>query len=266
MDAFGQTASGRITFRRVVNARVQVSKTTHGPVDWRPISWGLVSSNGWPGHETTRQVVTPTDGKLRLVQTHWETGKSLRVRVIKVVGEGFPRRLVVFDDVHLYWVAADRLLHRATWTRKGFRRPVTLPLAIRGATAITLRRIDRGMRIYCTDRAGELHFVADDLGASPTDIVLRSSGYRTVTGLRAGVGMSPNYVRVRPYSGLLSVDRATGIARYQRALRSASAGGGTVTRLVRVRPSDWTWRRLGSVRTTVADAGATPDIVLGAPR
>ena len=244
LDAFGHTATGRIKFRRVVNAQVKVSKTTSGPVGWRPISWGLISADTRPGREVTRQIVPSTDGKVRLVEAEWRTGSSLRVRVIRVVGRGYPSRLVTFNDRFLYWVAADRSLHRATWTGTRFIRPTTLPVSISGATAMTAHSTDRGSRIYYTDRAGALHVVADE-GARSTDTVIRSSGYRTVTGLRSGSCMVPDYSWISSDVGLLSVDRATGVGRFQRVLRPSSTTGGSVTRAVRVPPSDWTWRRLG---------------------
>ncbi|WP_193614146.1 hypothetical protein [Nocardioides lijunqiniae] len=244
MDAFGHTTSGRIKFRRVVNARVEVSKTSPGTVTWRPISWALVSSNGSPGTETTRQLVAATDGKVRLVETEWHSGSALDVRVLKVVGRGYPSRLVSVTDRHLFWVAADGSLHRKTWNGSRFGRPMTLPVSLRTATAMTGFEADFGRRIYYTDKAGALHVVADH-GHGSTDTVLRSSGYGKVTGLRAGYCMSPNYARQRSYLGLWSVNRASGVARFQRALRPAADEAGPVTKAVRVRPSGWTWRRLG---------------------
>jgi hypothetical protein len=244
LDAFGQTADGRIQFRRVVNSRVEVAKTTRARVSWRPITWGLVSANSSPGHETTHQIVASTDGQIRLVETEWSRGRDLSVRVLKVLGTGFPSRLVAFDGRRLYWVGADKLLHRAAWNEKRLVRPKTLPLSIRGATTMASYTTDEGVRVYYTDRSGALHSVADH-GVHSTDTVIRRSGYGTVTGLRTGVCMSPNYARVRSYVGLLSVDRASGVGRFQRILRPATAGGGTVTKAVRVSPSDWTWKRLG---------------------
>jgi hypothetical protein len=244
LDAFGQTADGRIEFRRVVNSRVEVAKTTRARVSWRPIAWGLVSSSSWPGHETTHQIVASTDGRVRLVETEWARGRDLSVRVLEVLGRGYPSRLVTFDDRSLYWVGADKMLHRVKWNGRRLVRPRTLPLSIRGATTMTSHMTDRGMRVYYTDRKGALHSVAVQ-GADSTDIVIRSSGYGTVTGLRAGVCMSPDYTRVRSYVGLLSVDRASGVGRFQRILRPAAHDGSTVTNPVRVPPSDWTWRRLG---------------------
>ncbi|NHA00832.1 hypothetical protein G5V59_15310 [Nocardioides sp. W3-2-3] len=44
VDAFGHTAGGRITLRRVVNTRVTLSKKTAQSFRWRPIAWGLVSA------------------------------------------------------------------------------------------------------------------------------------------------------------------------------------------------------------------------------
>jgi hypothetical protein len=244
MDAFGHTASGRIKFRRVVNARVEVSKTSRGTVKWRPISWALVSASGRPGTETTRQLVSATDGKVRLVETEWHSGSALDVRVIKVVGRGYPSRLVNLTDRHLFWVAADGSLHRKTWNGARFVRPMTLPVSLSTATAMTAFQADFGRLIHYTDTAGALHVVADH-GLGSTDTVLRSSGYGKVTGLRVGLCLSANYVEQRSYLGLWSVNRASGVARFQRALRPREDEPGPVTKAVRVRPSDWTWRRLG---------------------
>lgn len=244
MDAFGHTAGGRITFRRVVNTRVAVSKTTGRAFAWRPIAWGLVSFQGWPGRETTRQLVAATDGRIRLVETRWETGGPLRVRVLKVVGSGYPGRLVAFDDRSLYWVGPDRALRRATWTGSRLVRATRLPVTITGATALSATSTDRGMRVLWTDTAGALHLVAD-AGVASTDRVVEASGFRGVSGLRTGVCMSPDQVWVRPYVGLLSVDRVRGVARFQRVLRPLVPGAATVTAPARVARADWTWRHLG---------------------
>lgn len=245
MEAFGHTQDGRITFRRVVNDRVEVSKTTAGPVGWRPISWTLVSYNGWPGHEETEQLVAATDGKIRLVATEWNEGGSLSVRVLKVVGRGYPSRLITFDNGNVFWVGADRALRRARFTGSKLVRRTVLPVTISGATAMTARGEEFGeSRIYYTDRAGALHVVTND-GAKATDVVLKASGYRGVTGLRAGGCSSANGARHRPYLGLLLVKRTTGEGRFQRILRPTAANGGRVTKSVRVGRSDWTWRRLG---------------------
>lgn len=244
MHAFGHTASGRITYRRVVNTRVEVDKRTTRTFPWRPIGWGLVSYEGWPGHETTRQLVAATDGRIRLVETQWETGSALRVRVLKVVGSGFPSRLVTFDDRSLYWVAADRSLHRATWTGSRLVRSTRLTVALTGATALSAATTDRGMRVYWTDTAGRLHLVTD-AGAASTDRVLKASGFRGVTGLRTGTCMSPDQARVRPYVGLLSVNRSSGIARFQRVLRPVVPSASSVTAPARAGRADWTWPHLG---------------------
>lgn len=247
IETFGQKANGKIQFRRVVNRRVTLTRTTTRAFKWRPTSWGLVSSSGWPGKKTTRQLVAATDGKVRLVDTEWTTtGRSMQVRVVKVVGRGFPR-LTTFDNQSFYWVGADHQLHQRafSWDRLKFvGKQRTLPVSINGATAMTSHTTDFGSRVYYTDKSGALHAVLVD-GARSTDIVLRSSGFATTTGLRSGFCMSPNYVHVRPYVGLLSVDRTTGIGRFQRVIRPGAVTGGTLTKSVRVRPSGWTWRRLG---------------------
>jgi len=245
IDAFGQSTGGKIGFRRVVNTRVQVARATRKAVGWRPISWGLVSAYGGNDFETTRQLVASTDGKVRLVETSWDSEDGdLEVRVVKVVGRGYPRRLVTVNDQFIYWVAADRSLRRATWSGRRFVRPVTLPVTISGATAMASYMTDYGTRIYYTDREGALHVVADE-GTRSADLVLRPAGYRGVTGLKAGTCMSPDYTTVRPFHGLLFVDRATGVGRFQRALRPVDADGGSVTKSARVRPAGWSWRRLG---------------------
>lgn len=245
MDAFGQAAGKKVVFRRVVNTRVEVARATREPVNWRPISWGLVSAYGGRDFETTRQLVASTDGKVRLVETAWDSkDANLDLRVVKVVGRGYPHRLVTVDAHFIHWVAEDGVLHRARWTGKRFARPTRVPVSLGGATAIASYMTDYGMRIYYTDRHGALHVVAVN-GRNSTDTVLRPSGYRGTTGLKAGNCMSPNYANVRPFHGLLTVNRGTGLVRFQRALRSEGADGGQLTKSSRVRPSGWTWPRLG---------------------
>lgn len=246
MDAFGHTASGRIKFRRVVNSKVTVAKATAGTFAWRPMAWGLVSSNSWPGYESTEQIVASTDGRIRLVSTEWRSGSSnLRVRVLKVVGSGYPSRLVAFDEFSLFWVAADHSLNRATWNGRRLTNPTKLPVTITGARAMTAKGSDRGMHVYYTDTRGRFHVVTDK-GAATTDIVLRqSSGFATTTGLRAGHCHSTNYAGIRSYLGILAVNRETGGGRFMRALRPDSADGGSLTSSTRVSPAGWTWRRLG---------------------
>ncbi|NHA00831.1 hypothetical protein G5V59_15305 [Nocardioides sp. W3-2-3] len=178
------------------------------------------------------------------METRWDTGSALRVRVLRVVGSGYPGRLVAFDDRSLYWVAADRSLRRATWTGTRLVRSTRLPVTLGGATALGARTTDQGMRVYWTDATGALHLVAD-AGASSTDRVIKASGFRGVTGLRTGVCMSPDQVRVRPYVGLLSVDRSRGVARFQRVLRPGSPAASSVTAPARVGRADWTWPHLG---------------------
>ncbi len=209
-DVFGHTTKGTIKFRRVVNGRVTVAKSTTGTVSWRPVSWGLVMFERWPGHETTWQVVASTDGKVRLVETVWDTGSSLRVRVLKVLGTGLPSRLITFDDSELYWIGANHSLNRAkyNWSKERLSHPVRLPVTISGASAISSRLTDHGMRLYYTTRKGALHAVAVD-GARSTDTVLRAAGYRSVTGLRTGDCSPRHRERMRPAVSLLSADRRT---------------------------------------------------------
>jgi len=241
MEAFDRSAKGRIRYRTVVNHRVRLATATRAPVHWRPIAWGLVSSNSWPGHETTRRVVVSTDGKVRLVQTRWDRGRPLRVQVTRLLGRIYPGRLVAVADRYLYWVARGGVLRRAIWTRSGLIRKVTLPVTIRRATAITAVETAHGKRLYYTTKAGALHVVRDNGGRS-ADVVLRSSGYAGVIGLRADLCLSASYGGYNPPVGLLSV--RNGVARYQRVLRPAAGDGGSLTKATRVR-STWSWRRLG---------------------
>ncbi|WP_418063089.1 hypothetical protein [Pimelobacter simplex] len=245
IDAYGHTRDGRIHFRKITGNRVTVAKATARPVSWRPVAWGLVMLNSWPGHEETHQVVAATDGKVRLVRTEWNTRGSLRTTVLKVLGSGYPSRLIAFNDRSLYWVAADGLLHRATWNGRRLVRPRALPVPVRQATTLTAATTERGgSRVYYTDRTGALHLVRDE-GAQSTDTVLRTSGYAAVTALRSGTCIDDRYTGAPVPGVLLVVDRATGIARVQRVLRPDDASGGSLATPVRVRPGGWTWRRLG---------------------
>ncbi|WP_377322904.1 hypothetical protein ACFJIY_25705 [Pimelobacter simplex] len=245
IDAYGHTRDGRIHLRKIAGNRVTVAKATARPVSWGPVAWGLVMLNSWPGHEETHQVVAATDGKVRLVRTEWNTRGSLRTTVLKVLGSGYPSRLIAFNDRSLYWVATDGLLHRATWNGRRLVRPRALPVPIRQATTLTAATTERGgSRVYYTDRAGALHLVRDE-GAQSTDTVLRTSGYAAVTALRSGTCIDDRYTGAPVPGVLLVVDRTTGVARVQRVLRPDDAGGGTLAAPVRVRPGGWTWRRLG---------------------
>lgn len=244
IDAYGQTRDGKVRLRHVTGTRVTVAKSTSRPVSWRPVAWGMVMLNEWPGHQETRQVVAATDGRIRLVRTEWNARGSLRLRVLDVLGSGYPSRLVAFADRSLYWVATDGLLHRATWNGRRLVRSTTLPVPITGARTLTAATTERGSRVYYTDRAGALHVVQDE-GRESTDTVLRASGYAAVTALRAGTCIDDAYTGAKPPVPLLVVDRATGVARVQRVLQPQSREGGTLAAPVRVRPGGWTWPRLG---------------------
>lgn len=102
----------------------------------------------------------------------------------------------------------------------------------------------RDLRLFYTDTAGALHLVADE-GDRSTDTVIRSSGFAKVTGLRGASCSSPDYSEVRTDIGLVTVNRTSGIARFQRVLRPLSPERSSVTKATRLRGSDWTWRRLG---------------------
>lgn len=252
MDVFGHTAAGRIKFRRVVNTGVTVAKTSRVAFSWRPVSWSMLGNEQWPGHEISFQMVPGTDGRVRVVRTEWMAGSAnLRVRVVKVLGTGYPTRLITSADNRLYWVDADGWLRRASFTDRGSLHlygETTLPVRITGATAMTAIGSDRGMRVYWTDRAGALH-VGVDRGDASTTAVLRTSGFSGTTGLEAGHCHQPNYARMRPYAALFSANRTTGVARFRRLLRYGTLDGGAsdgeVTAPQRVSPADWNWFRLG---------------------
>lgn len=244
IDAFGQTRDGRIHLRHVTGNRVTVAKSTRRAVSWRPVAWGLVMLNQWPGHEETHQVVAATDGKVRLVRTVWNTRGNLEVRVLRVLGSGFPSRLVAFTDTTLYWVATDGTLHRASWNGRRLGRAEVLPVTLSGAQTLTAATTTRGNRIYYTDGAGALHVIRDADDRS-TDAVLRASGYAAVTALRAGICIDDSYTTSTAPVPLLVVDRTRGVARVQRVVRPHVATGGTLAAPVRVRPGGWTWPRLG---------------------
>ncbi|XBB69088.1 hypothetical protein ABFU82_07190 [Nocardioides sp. WV_118_6] len=244
IDAYGQARDGKVTLRHVTGNRVTVAKSTSRPVSWRPVAWGLVMLNQWPGHEETHQVVAATDGKVRLVRTEWNARGSLKLRVLKVLGSGYPSRLIAFDDRSLYWVGTDGFLHRATWNGHRLVRPTILPVPISQATTLTAAMTERGTRVYYTDRAGALHVVQDE-GPESTDTVLRASGYAAVTALRSGTCIDDRYTGATAPVPLLVVDRSTGVARVQRVLRPDARTGGTLAAPTRVRPGGWTWPRLG---------------------
>lgn len=243
-EPFGQTAAGRIVHRRTVNGRVELTRTTRERFDWHPISWALVRLSGGPDHETARHLVASTDGVVRRVETHWDARGGLDVRVLGIAGRGYPGRLAAVGAGSIYWVGEDHALHRKAWNGRRFANETVLPVTVVGARTLTAYMTDYGMRLFYTDRDGALHLVADE-GARSTDTVLRTTGYADVTGLRAGACMSPNYANVRPFVTLLSVDRATGVARWQRVLGVSTGDAPSLTERRRVGRPDWTWRRLG---------------------
>ncbi|HVK30069.1 MAG TPA: hypothetical protein VM575_17150, partial [Nocardioides sp.] len=233
------------------NTGVTVAKTSRVTFPWRPVSWGIIGNEVWPGHEISYHVVPGTDGRVRVVRAEWAAGSAnLRLRVLKVMGSGYPTRLITFADRWLYWVGADGWLRRATFTDRGFRLSgrVTLPVRITGATAITGIGSERGVRLYYTDRAGALRVVVDK-DADSTTAALRTSGFGGTTGLEAGHCYQPNYARMRPYASLFSVNRTTGVARFRRLFRYQTIDGGAsdgeVTAPQRVSPADWNWFRVG---------------------
>ena len=245
VDTFAQSSTGRITFRRLVNNRVAVSRTSTAAVGWHPLSWGLLSVSSRPGHETTRQLVPSSDGRVRLVETAWQGGSGLRVTVLRVVASDLPHRMVAAaGSAGVVWLDADGVLHRRAWNGTGLGRTRVLPITIKRATAITEYESPQGhVRAYVATRTGALHVVTFD--GTPADLVLAARGFSTVTGLKAGPCLSPDYVWTRAYSALLRVDRNTGVARFARHLRPGLANGGELTKPVRVDRADWTWRWFG---------------------
>jgi len=243
-DVLGQTRTGRIVFRRVVNARVQASRTSSHAFRWHPISWSLESANTWPDHEIVRYLVPSTAGRVREVETRWRRGGgSLGVRVLGVVGTGFPSRLIAGTGRTLYWLTSAGVLQRRTWTGRRFTAPKTLPVTITGATNIAAWEGPNATLVYVTDRFGALHVVPDDAGVA--DQIVSDHGFATTTGLKVAGCMSPDYVWTRSFGGILTVNRSTGKARFRRHLHPDAADGGSLTTPVRVPPNDWTWKRLG---------------------
>lgn len=241
IDTFGRTVKGRIKYRRTVNAHVTVSRTSSSTFRWKPLSWGLVSSNRFPDHEIDQWLVPSSDGKVRLVRTTWRNGSSaLAVKVLRTPGTGFQHKLIATDGRQVYWITDDGVMHLRTWTTHHWTAPATLPITIAHATAITAGVSEFGVAAYVTDASGALHAVSEG-----HDDVLADHGYATVTGLKAGDCLSPNYVYVRNYRGLLTVDRRSGTARFARHLHPGSSTGGTITPSVAVSPGGWTWATLG---------------------
>jgi hypothetical protein len=240
VDVFGETAAGRIRFRRVVNTHVQLTKTTGRTFAWKPLSWGLMSSIQSPGHEKNTYLVAATDGRMRYVRASWGKGRSLSVKVLRTLGSGFPRSLVAVNGRVVYWLSTDGVLHTRAWTGRKFSTAHTHPVTIPDAVSIALTDSSNGVVAYVIDRAGALHAIKGD-----HDHVLARTGFTSVTGLRAGECMSPNYVYTRSYLGLMTFERSTGRAQIRRHLMPDSFSGGTLTSAVRVPPSDWTWKYLG---------------------
>lgn len=241
----------RIHFRRVVNTRTTVAKSSRPAFSWRPVSWGLIGGEQRAGSETMYYVVPGTDGRVRVVRTAWGPGSArLGLRVVKNMGGGYPTRLITFADTYLYWVGAGGVLHRASFNNRTFQLGTAraLPFTITGATAITAITTTRGPRVYYTDRAGALHVIIDKVGLE-ADTVLRSSGFAGTTGLEAGACYSPNYVYMRPYAGLLSFNRVIGVGHFQRLTRpgslDATLDGVGVTAPKRLPTTDWHWYHLG---------------------
>ena len=244
-DTFAQSGSGRIRFRRVINAHVQIDKTSSAAFSWHPLSWGIYSSEDWPGREVDQQLVPSSDGRIRYVETDWSQGSpSLRVTVLRSVGSGFPHHLTATDGFAVYWLSRDGILHRSVWHRTKLGTPKALPVKITGATTISVNQSPNGTAIYVTDRTGALHFIHDD-GDQVRTYVLSTHGYGAVTSIKPAYCMSPSYVYVRSYLGLLVVKRSTGNARFARHLGPDTFSGGSLTPFTRVRPAGWTERWLG---------------------
>lgn len=241
VDALGRTVHGKIRFRRTVNAKVTVSRTSSRTFSWKPLSWGLVSSNTYPGHETVEWLVPSSDGRVRLVRTTWSAGsRALGVTVERTLGSGHPRALVASEDRQLFWIAADGVLHHQAWNGRRWGPAEAFPVAVPGATAITAIETGRGLAVYVTDRAGALH-----LFNRGEQHVLAEHGFAAVTGIKAGTCMSPDQVWVRDYTGLVTVNRRTGAARFRRHLHPDSTNGGSLTSSEAVQPGGWTWAWFG---------------------
>ncbi|MFL6062725.1 MAG: hypothetical protein ACJ72E_15965 [Marmoricola sp.] len=241
VDTLGRTVHGRIEFRRTVNAQVTVSRTSTRTFAWKPLSWGLVSSNTYPGHESVEWTVPSSDGKVRLVRTSWSAGNgALGVTVERTIGSGFPHTLVASEGRQLFWIAADGDVHHQAWNGRHWSAAGTFAVSLPGARAITASDTPDGIGVYVTDGAGALHVL--NRGQHH---VLAQHGFSAVTGMKAGVCMSPDYAYERDSMGLITVNRRTGAARFSRHLHPDSAAGGSITGSVAVRQGGWTWAWLG---------------------
>lgn len=242
IDAIKRTPDGRIRMRQVVNDRLRRDMVSHQRFGWTPLSWGLVSSSSWPGHATVQYLVPASDGNLRLVETVWQRGRGLDVRVVRLVGRSGPRELVTTIGNTVYWVTADGSIRWSRWTGRRLTGPAQLPDKVPGATAITGIAIDR-LRLYVTDRSGALHAVE---GGSPHRVsVVASRGFAHVRAIKVGACHTPRYDRIHDFVGLVTVDRRTGNARFRRHLRPGSAAGQGLGNAVPVRPTDGSWRGIG---------------------
>lgn len=248
VNAFGRKPNGHLAFRRAVDTRTTLVRTTASKVSWTPLAWGILRLQSWADDQERGTYIVPaTDGRLRVVETFWRgrgNGITMSIIVKKSLRWSVKSRLVAATGNRLYYVASDGSLQRRSWNGRRISDPVPLKVKIPGAKTITVIDSFRGYVVYLTDRKGQLHLVDGSAPLATRHVVLRATGYAKVTGLKAGYCMSPNYANMRDAVGLLQTDRATGRARAQRHWFP----GTDKQRLGTPRHVDttgWNWRYLG---------------------
>lgn len=249
LDVFARRSTGQLTLRHLRNTRVTVSKTTTRPVSWRPVSSIRLSSNETPTREVSTWAVAATDGVIREVRTEWTTASSrLDLRVVRVLGRGFPSRLTALVDLSVYWITDDGRLRRADLNgrRTRFGAPVTLPVRPSRPSVMGGAASSRGNRVYYADRSGALHVVADNPGAA-TITRLTGARSRGFSAIKATTCSAVDYSYEPRFGALYTFDAGRGVAGMRRNLSFASGTGGafgSLTSPARV-SGTWSSRYLG---------------------
>lgn len=218
-DVLIRTSSGRVVLRRVDNNRTVVEKTSHGTVAWRPVMSQIVAAERRPGYERNDLLVVATDGKVRIVRVIWrDTSRSLSVKVLRVLGRGYPSRLITFDGNTLYWVGADGQLRRSTLNFEQTRlsKPHLVGFKITGATTLTAQSGNQGLRFYWAARDGSIHMIVPQQRRELT--ISKPTGHPLRLLKGSFCALRDSYGEV-DYVGLLSVER-TGRATFRRALET----------------------------------------------
>ncbi|WP_370288209.1 hypothetical protein [Nocardioides sp.] len=218
-DVLIRTSSGRVVLRRLDNNRTVVQKTSAKAVSWRPVFSRLVALERWPGYERNDVIVAATDGRVRIVRLTWRDGSSaLSVKVLRVLGRGFPNRLITFDGRTLYWVGGDGQLRSSALNRGQNRlsKPRLVGHTVTDVTALTAQETNYGMRLFWAARDGSIHLYVPDQRRELT--LSRPTGH-PLRLLKSSFCALRNSYREVDYAGLVSVER-TGRATFRRAVET----------------------------------------------